>query len=197
MEKLEPQGTTVEAEVKYELSNARFLELPKILIDFGFTAVGPVTQEDHYVFYEQGALGGLSFDRYRKTRGKNGVTYSWNRKVRALDSQGNKVRVEDGKVIAEEDYKKEIAKASSSHPVITKQRQDFSGNIENFVATVSLDQVGFGNQQKCFLEVEILTTLEQGVKAKELCKIWAKESLGISANPAPGYLKQYLSQYKP
>ena len=48
----------VEAEVKYELSQAQFFALPEKLDAFGFQRQEKLAHEDHYVFYQKNPIGG-------------------------------------------------------------------------------------------------------------------------------------------
>ena len=149
------------------------------------------------MFYQKNPIGGYDFERYRKITGVNGGSFLWNRKARAKDSKGKGVRVEDGEQVTAQEFEQALVSAVQDHPVVHKKRQDFGGKIEHFTATVSLDEALFNGIKKYFLEVEILTDLEQGNFARRLCKDFAKDVLGITSKSAPGYLRQYLAARAP
>lgn len=191
-------STHVEAEVKYQISAAEYAELPARLLEVGFLDGGSITQEDRHIMYEPSALGGFDFERIRKTTTTAGeVEYSWDRKFNGKDAAGNKLRLEDSRVTTREEYETALELAPPECPTVLKQRHNFTGTIEGFAATVSLDKVNFGSGDAYFIETEIITTLEHGQEAKQLCTQWLTGSLHINTVvEAPGYLKQYLAHHQ-
>lgn len=184
----------VEAEVKYEISEEQYSHLSELLLGAGFVKDKVMTHEDHYTEHTKSELGGFNFVRVRKQTGEDGrVEYLWNKKTHALDSSGNKIRLEQPGDLSEAEYGNLVAKASINHPIIIKNRQDFIGKIQNWPATVSVDSICIGGVQKYFIEVEIITDPFSGHTAREACKTWAKDVLHIEAKEADGYLNQYLS----
>lgn len=187
--------TPVEAEVKYEILSSEYKQLPELLLTLGFVAQSTVVHEDHYVAYEKSSLGGFNFDRARivKTEGTPTLHW-WNRKTHALDSLGNKIRLEEPKDLTEEQFGQMVAEAPANHPVVLKHRQDFVGKIGEFTATVSLDSILIGGKQKYFVEAEIMSDMEHGHAAKELCARWLGSNLRINTLfEAPSYINQFLS----
>lgn len=185
----------VEAEVKYEILVSEYKQLPELLLTLGFVAQNTVVHEDHYIAYEKSSLGGFNFDRARivSMEGRP-VLYWWNRKTYALDSQGNKIRLEEPKDLTKDLFEQLVAQAPKTHPVIIKHRQDFTGKIGEFTATVSLDSILIGGTQKHFVEAEIMSDREHGHAVKELCARWLANNLYINTlTEAPSYINQFLS----
>ncbi|MBL8031147.1 MAG: CYTH domain-containing protein [Candidatus Doudnabacteria bacterium] len=185
----QPAHVPVEAEVKLVISEAEYESLSARLLELGFGATPRVAQEDYYIEHEASDLGGMNFSRLRK----EDSTYTWNRKHHALDSQGEKVRLEETKDLSEAEFYSLLSSAPSEPIIIRKDRQNYTGTIETWPATVSLDMVVMNEVTKYFIEVEVMTDIEHGVAVRRLCKDWAVTVLGVTGMEAPGYLKQYLN----
>lgn len=186
--------TPVEAEVKYEISETEYEQLPELLLGLGFKSDKIMVHEDHYTEHSKSELGGFDFVRVRKqTRADGQVDYLWNKKTHALDDGGNKIRLEEPGDLSESEFQSLLAKASINHPIIIKNRQDFVGKIQQWPATISVDSIRIGGAQKYFVEVEIITDQFSGHAAREACRAWAKDKLRVNAKEADGYLNQYLS----
>lgn len=179
----------VEAEVKILLTQAEYLELPVKLTGLGFSASQPVAQVDYYIEHESSDLGGMNFSRLRNESG----VYTWNRKRHALDANGAKVRLEEARDLSVEEFNTLLSQAPTEPIIIRKQRSNYAGFIEEWPTTVSLDVVVLNNEEKYFIEVEVMTDVEHGAEVRSLCKLWAVQKLGVTGAEAPGYLKQYLS----
>lgn len=188
-------STHVEAEVKYKISAEEYAQLTKLLVSLGFVNQGVVMQEDYHIAHNTSPFGGMDFQRIRKTTPLSGVSeYSWDKKSNSVDAHGNKVRLEDSRPSSEEEYNQLLSGAPTDSPRVMKRRHNFVGTIGTWSATISVDAVDFGAGDSYFVEAEIITDLEHGVEAKELCKQWLAENLDIDiTTEAPGYLKQFFA----
>lgn len=185
----QPSQVPVEAEVKLAITEKEYKSLPARLLELGFHPAPQATQEDYYIEHEASDLGGMNFSRLRR---ENGV-YTWNRKHHALDSQGEKVRLEETRDLSEAEFYALLSSAPSEPIIIRKDRQNYTGTMETWSTTVSLDTVVMQEVTKYFIEVEVMTDIEHGVAVRRLCKGWAVTVLGVMGVEAPGYLKQYLN----
>lgn len=187
---VEPQiNIPVEAEVKLNMTEAERGPIVARLLELGFREVGIVEQTDYYVEHESSDLGGMNFSRLRDESG----VYTWNRKRHALDASGAKVRLEEARDLSVEEFNSLLSQAPTEPIIIRKQRSNYAGFIEEWPTTVSLDVAVLNNEEKYFIEVEVMTDVEHGAEVRSLCKLWAVQKLGVTGAEAPGYLKQYLS----
>lgn len=179
----------VEAEVKLSMAANERAPMSARLLALGFHPSGTVAQEDYYIEHESSDLGGMNFSRLRNESG----VYTWNRKRHALDVNSEKVRLEEARDLSEEEFKTLLSQAPTGPIIIRKQRDNYTGFIAEWPATVSLDVVVLNGEIKYFVEVEVMTDVEHGVEVRALCKTWAREVLGATGFESAGYLKQYLA----
>lgn len=189
MQQTSQTNIPVEAEVKLSMTAAEREPMIARLLELGFREAGTVAQEDYYIEHESSDLGGMNFSRLRN----EGGVYTWNRKRHALDANGEKVRLEEARDLSEEEFNTLLSQAPAEPIIIRKQRSNYTGFIEEWSTTVSLDVVVLDNEEKYFVEVEVMTDVEHGAEVRSLCKLWAVQKLGVTGAEAPGYLKQSLS----
>ncbi len=181
----------VEAEIKLSMTEVERSSMIARLLELGFKEAATVGQEDYYIEHESSDLGGMNFSRLRNESG----VYTWNRKRHALDANGEKVRLEEARGLSEEEFNTLLSQAPAEPIIIRKQRSNYTGFIEEWSTTVSLDVVVLNGETKYFVEVEVMTDVEHGAVVRALCRTWARETLGATGFESAGYLKQYLAAH--
>jgi hypothetical protein len=180
-----------ETEVKVELKETDVPLLEERLQELGFVAQEKTEiLKDIFVSRVASLYGGWDFERLRSIDDEQFVV---TKKAWTPDKDGNRIRLEDEHDIAAEDFH---ALEASGKTVIRKERQNYHGNIDGRATTVSLDRLQIAQQLYLFLEVEMLTNVEESAMMRAYIHQWINDTLfGKEMKEAPTIM-EFLESLK-
>ncbi len=163
-----------EVEIKIELSESQYRHISPILLSNGFLFDSVEEQTDYYLVFEK-ADNGYNFKRLRLIEGTPNALLtekSW------IIADSEKIRIENESEILNNEAKLLISESQVEY-IAKKMRFNYNGNYQGYNLNICEDILFLKNSKKHLLECEIITTVSDAKKAKDIIFSWFKDVLSI------------------
>lgn len=186
---MQNKSAVAEVEVKFQVMSAEYIHLLVKIRQLRFRQAPDEYLTDYYLDFARSAVAGYDFTRLRWP--EDGAILLTHKKW-VKDDDGNPVRIEDESTIEKADAQR-LLKKNPRVRKLEKKRLTFHGTIPPHVATIVLDQLSLRYDNYCFIECEVLTTLEKAENIRQQLFDWVIINLPIAARQeAPSMLEIIL-----
>ncbi len=168
----------IETEIKWEINETEWKNTQKKLTENNFIFSGKEKLTDIFFNIKKSPIVGYDFIRIRFIENEK-IIFT---KKKWILKNNEPTRIEEEIEISKEDALSFSTK-NKKNATIKKTRSNWTGMLETYKCTVSVDEIFINNQKKYFLEAEIISNADNNFSSKnirEKIQNWFQNTLELN-----------------